>query len=105
MQKSNIHKHWSPRRRGALAEAIGAELRHRRRDRGLTQGELGAPFTRAFVSAVELGYAIPSVPALVTLTERLGIGVDEFFSGVNRRWTDVYNSGHEDHDPPSRRRR
>jgi transcriptional regulator with XRE-family HTH domain len=106
MPKSSIPKLTADPRRSALAESIGAELRIRRIRRGLTQRELGVPFTAAFVSAVELGYAIPSVPALAALTERLGIGLDEFFSGVNLRWTRVYNSEHERHRrPPSRRRR
>lgn len=106
MAKSSIPKHLPDRGRVALAEAIGAELRQRRRGSGLTQRELGAPFTRAFVSAVELGYAIPSVPALVALTDRLGIGLDDFFAGVNVRWTRVYNPAHGLHrHPPSRRRR
>lgn len=100
MRKSSIPKHFPPDRRLALAEAIGAELRRLRRRRGLTQGELGRPFTRAFVSAVELGYTIPSVPALVTLTERLGIGLDDFFWGVNQRWTTVYTRPHENHRHP-----
>jgi transcriptional regulator with XRE-family HTH domain len=106
MGKSSIPKLSSDPERSALAAAIGAELRFRRRGRGLTQRELGLPFTAAFVSAVELGYAIPSVPALVALTNRLGIGLDEFFSGVNFRWTRVYNPAHERHrHPPPRRRR
>lgn len=106
MPKSSIPKLSSDPRRSALAEAIGAELRLRRVRRGLTQRELGVPFSAAYVSAVELGYAIPSVPALAALTDRLGIGMDEFFSGVNFRWTRVYNPAHERHcRPPSRRRR
>jgi transcriptional regulator with XRE-family HTH domain len=106
MAKSSIPKLATDPRRGALAEAIGAELRFRRRHRGLTQRELGAPFTAAFVSAVELGYAIPSVPALAALTDRLGIGLDDFFTGVNARWTRVYNPAHERyrHTSPGHRR-
>jgi len=100
MEKSSIAKHWAREHRAALAEAIGSELRRLRRRRGLTQGELGKPFTRAFVSAVELGYTIPSVSALLTLTERLGIGLDDFFWGVNQRWTRVYTAPHEDHRHP-----
>ena len=100
MEKSSIAKQLARERRAALAEAIGSELRRLRRRRGLTQGELGRPFTRAFVSAVELGYTIPSVPALVTLTERLGIGLDDFFWGVNQRWTRVYTAPHEDIQHP-----
>lgn len=105
MGKSSIPKHPRPDERTALAEAIGAELRRLRRSRGLTQRQLGGRFTAAFVSAVELGYAMPSVPALLTLTDRLGVGLDQFFRGVNQRWTQVYNPDHECHDPSSRPRR
>lgn len=104
MGKSSIPKQ-SAGERASLAEAIGSELRQRRRSRGLTQRELGMPFTRAFISAVELGYAIPSVPTLAMLAARLDVGLDEFFRGVNQRWTGVYNGPHGHHDPPSRRRR
>lgn len=105
MRKSSIPKHSALADRAGLAEAIGAELRHRRRGRGLTQRELGGPFTAAFVSAIELGYAMPSIPALVVLTQRLEIGVEEFFRGVNERWTAVYNPRHEHEDASSSRRR
>lgn len=105
MRKSSIAKHYLLRERAGLAEAIGAELRYRRRCIGLTQRELGAPFTAAYISAVELGYAVPSIPTLILLTQRLEIGVEEFFRGVNARWTAVYNPGHEHQDSSPGRRR
>jgi helix-turn-helix protein len=67
--------------------ALGLELRDRRRGSGLTQGALGAPLTKGFVSAVEHGRTIPSLPALRLMTDRLGIPLGEFLRGVDRRST------------------
>jgi transcriptional regulator with XRE-family HTH domain len=89
-----------------LSIAIGAELRRRRHEGGLSQASLGRPLTRSFVCAVERGQALPSIAALSLLVERLGISLAEFFRGVNEQMTEVYTARHERHpDPPSRRRR
>ena len=108
MRMSSIAKHQRAGSGSALCRAIGDELRARRLSNGLTQSELGRPMTRAYVSAVEHGRAVPSLPALAILTDRLGTPMDEFFEGVHRRMTEVYNRGHEYHpdppNPPSRRR-
>ena len=106
MRLSSIAKQPDHGARSPLNAAIGRELRRRRTEAGLTQAALGAPLTRAFVSAVELGRAMPSIPALALLTERLHIPLDDFFSGVKAEMTGVYNSGHGNgEDPTSRRRR
>lgn len=107
MRKSTIHKHTRAGARTELAAAIGSELRRRRRSAGLSQSRLGDPLTRAFVSSVENGRTVPSVPALALLVDRLGITLGEFFSGVHSDMTGAYNALHEQHDPypPSRRRR
>lgn len=89
-----------------LALAIGSELRRRRLAAGLSQGALASPFTRGFVSAVERGRAVPSIPALAVLLSRLGLGFDEFFQGVQSEMTVRYTPGHGDRpEAPSRRRR
>jgi transcriptional regulator with XRE-family HTH domain len=106
MRKSSIHKHQRGGRGSALSVAIGRELRRRRVDAGLTQAALGTPFTRAYVSAVEQGLAMPSIPALALLTDRLETPLEVFFQGVNEQMTGVYNRGHGNReDPTSRRRR
>lgn len=89
-----------------LALAIGEELRGRRLEAGLTQAALARPFTRGFVSAVERGRAVPSIPALALLLGRLGVRFDEFFGGVQSRMTVRYTPGHGDRSeaPPGRRR-
>jgi transcriptional regulator with XRE-family HTH domain len=86
--------------------AIGRELRRRREARGLTQASLGSPLTRGFVSAVERGRTMPSIPALALLADRLEIPLDAFFSAVKIDMTVLYNRGHERRShAPSRRRR
>lgn len=103
MRMSTIHRHSKNR---ALATAIGHELLRRRKVAGLSQSEVGAPFTRSFVSAVERGRAIPSIGALGVLLAHLRIDFDEFFSGVQTDMTTLYTRAHGDHqEAPSRRRR
>jgi transcriptional regulator with XRE-family HTH domain len=79
-----------------LAAAIGHELRRRRRAAHLSQAAVGSPFTRAFVCAVERGRAMPSIPALVILLAHLGVGLDEFFAGVQSQMTMQYTPTHAD---------
>ena len=45
------------------------------------------PLSKGFVSAVEHGRAVPSIPALRLMTDRLGVSLGEFFRGVDRRST------------------
>ena len=105
MHSSSISKqHWGAPG-SQLSLAIGAELRRRRRERGLTQTALAGPLTRSFVCQVERGRAMPSIAALALLAERLGTSLAEFFSGVNDEMTGVYTAGHERHPDPTSRRR
>ena len=53
------------------AVRLGVEIRRRRKALGLSQSDLGTPFTRGFVSAVETGQCVPSLSALVLLADRL----------------------------------
>jgi transcriptional regulator with XRE-family HTH domain len=89
----------------ALAMAIGRELRRRRREAHLTQREVGDPFTRAFVCAVERGRALPSIAALAILLQRLDVRLDEFFSGVQEDMTIKYTAAHGHRQKASSRRR
>ncbi len=72
---------------------------------GLTQSGLGAPLTRAFVSAVERGRAVPSLPALAHMLGRIDMPLSEFFRRVESRLvdqdlTDAYDAFHATrHDP------
>ena len=74
--------------------------------RASARARLGAPLTRAFVSAVEAGGTVPSLAALVLMTNRLGVSLETFFRDVNRALTPVYTGLHEHPDtPPDRRGR
>ncbi len=57
----------------ALAVELGRRIRAARQARGLSQAELGQPLTRAYVSQVESGRTLPSLPALLHLADRLGV--------------------------------
>jgi transcriptional regulator with XRE-family HTH domain len=80
----------------SFARAVGAVIRRRRKVCGLTQAELGAPMTKGFVSAVELGHVVPSLPALALMTTRLDISLADLFGAVNEHWPTVYTRGHDD---------
>lgn len=59
---------------GELHVKIGARLRDLRDARGLSQTALGSPnFTRAHVSAVELGKVAPSLKTLAFFARRLDV--------------------------------
>ena len=106
VRESSIAKQQRAGAGGDLSIAIGRELRSLRVARGLTQASLGAPLTRGFVSAVEHGHTVPSLPALALLVDRLGIPLDVFFLRVKVQMTVLYNPRRERRpDPPSRRRR
>ena len=119
MGESTISKHRPTARRRSSAtapewrRALGEELRRQRQQRGLTQAAFGAPLTRAYVSAVEHGRAVPSIPALEVMLSRAGIQLSTFFAQieaqmVDQKLTGSYDLGHGSHrDPeaPSRRRR
>lgn len=83
--------------------AVGAELRRRRTEVGLTQAGLGRPLSRGFVSAVEHGRAVPSLPALAHMLARIDMSLSEFFERVEARLvepglTAEYDGGHGDND-------
>jgi transcriptional regulator with XRE-family HTH domain len=81
---------------GPLSTAvIGQVLRDARRSRGLTQHQLAKPFSTAFVSSVELGNTMPSLPSLAILLRHMGITMAEFFSEVERRADEVARAAAE----------
>ena len=64
---------------------MGVELRALRQRAGLTQAQLAAPLTAAYVSSLELGRVFPSVPALAMLLDRLDVSLAQYFVAVNKR--------------------
>ncbi|HTC85958.1 MAG TPA: helix-turn-helix transcriptional regulator, partial [Candidatus Acidoferrum sp.] len=60
----------------------------------MSQAEIGLPLTRGFVSAVERGHVVPSLPSLLHLASRLGVDAAALLSSVNGDATGVYTPAH-----------
>jgi len=73
---------------------LGLEIRRRRIALGMSQTDLGRPFTRGFVSAVETGQCVPSLSALVLLAQRLQTSSGELLDAVNPHLEPVYTRPH-----------
>jgi tetratricopeptide (TPR) repeat protein len=72
----------------ALAQAIGTRIRAARLRAGLTQQQLaGDRYTKAYISALELGHAKPSMAALDYLAPRLGTSSDRILADPSRTWS------------------
>ena len=69
-------------RRSAALE-IGRRIRRQRLAAGLTQAQLGEPYGKSFVSAVENGHSLPSLKVLWLFASRLGVDVGDLVDGVN----------------------
>lgn len=80
-----------------LRSSLGQELRRLRLEANLSQASVSAPLTRAYVSQVEAGLTLPSLPALIVLAERLGTSADEILKSVNQTLNVEYPVAHEDH--------
>src|SRR5437868_6528564 len=76
----------------SLALTLGRAIRDRRRALGLTQTQLGQPFTKGFVSGVERGRSLPSLRALTYLADRLEMPVSELLVGVKGGLSGVYTA-------------
>lgn len=64
------------------SSAVGARIKKRRLEVGLTQAQLGEPkLTSAYISIIEAGRRRPSPKALGFIADRLGITVEELLSG------------------------
>src|SRR5712692_4502315 len=54
-------------------QQLGERIRKARTESGLSQAQLGAPhFTRAYVSAIELGKVRPAMKSLEFMADKLG---------------------------------
>jgi transcriptional regulator with XRE-family HTH domain len=71
----------------------------------MTQAELAAPLSRAFVSAIEKGRTLPSLGALWLFAGRLGTGVGTLVDDVNGIDTAAYTPVHDEHGPRPHQRR
>lgn len=85
-----------------FARQLGGRIRAARLARGLSQADVGQPFTRAYISLVESGHSLPSLPALFHIAERLGVEpcslLGSVAAGASAGYTPRYAS-----DPPLRR--
>lgn len=96
MGKASITNLLTDDRARRLRSSLGLELRRRRLDAHLSQASISAPLTRAYISQVEAGRTLPSLPALIVLAERLGTTADEILKSVNQTLSVEYPDAHED---------
>jgi transcriptional regulator with XRE-family HTH domain len=79
-----------------LRSSLGSELRKRRLEAHLSQLEMGVPMTRGYISQLESGKTLPSIPALIMIAERLGTSAHEILKSVNQALNMEYPDAHED---------
>jgi transcriptional regulator with XRE-family HTH domain len=96
MGKASITNLLPDERASRLRTSLGIEIRRRRLEAHLSQSGMSAGLTRAFISQLESGRALPSLPALIVLAERLGTSADEILKSVNHALSVEYPVGHED---------
>ena len=77
---------------------LGRDIRQRRRALGLTQSALGSPLTRSYVSSIEHGRCLPSVPVLALFAHRLHVTTDDLLGTVKHELAALYTA---DRDAPS----
>jgi transcriptional regulator with XRE-family HTH domain len=71
MRLSTIAKHEVAGSGTRFSRVLGAEIRRRRLALGLSQGSIGRPLSRAFLSSIESGRTVPSLPSLLMIARRL----------------------------------
>ena len=95
MGKASITNLLPEGRASELQRGLGSELRRRRLAAKLSQDQVSGPLTRAYLSQVESGHTMPSLAALIVLSEMLGTSADEVLRGVNVALNWEYSPGHE----------
>lgn len=101
MEESSISKLRGFRVNSEFARTLGSAIRARRQALGLTQSQLGDPFTKGFVSEVERGKSLPSLRALAFLADRLHVQVSELLGEVKEGLPPVYTAADENQHSPS----
>ena len=81
-----------------FASMLGSRIRDLRIRAGLTQAELGSPRTRSFISAVEHGRSLPSLRALLQMSERLGVPASVLLDELEWTGQETYPWLHASHD-------
>lgn len=82
MRKSTIAKHGATGAGSRFALALGREIRRRRVARGLSQARAAEPLGRAFLSRVEQGQVVPSLPSLLIVARRLDTSAADILLSV-----------------------
>jgi len=104
MRSSTIAKHQAFGPDSEFARGLGAEIRRRRVALGMSQVQLADPLSKAFVSLIEHGRVVPSLPSLGLIADRLQTSPAVLLHSVNRGWTEEYTDAHaESHTLPRRR--
>ncbi len=104
MRSSTIAKHQAFGPDTEFARMLGAEIRRRRTALGMSQVQLADPLSKAFVSLIEHGRVVPSLPSLGLIADRLQTSPALLLLSVNRGWTVEYTDAHaESHSLPRHR--
>jgi transcriptional regulator with XRE-family HTH domain len=88
VRQSTIYKHSVAGGEVGYAHLLGAEIKRRRVQLGLSQRALGEPLSRSFVSLVEHGRLTPSLPSLVMMATRLGTSAAGILTSVESQLED-----------------
>ena len=59
-----------------IGDGLGDRVRHLRRKKGLSQAQLGAPYSAAYVSQIERGRRRPGPDVLNLMAKKLGVSPD-----------------------------
>lgn len=94
MRSSTIAKHRAFGPDSEFACLLGAEIRRRRVALGLSQVKLADPLSKAFVSLIEHGRVVPSLPSLGLIADRLQTSPAVLLLAVNRGWTEEYTDAY-----------
>lgn len=85
MRASTISKYHAAGDGSVFARTLGATIRQHRERMGMSQGEIGRPLSRAFISLVENGHISPSLASLVLISARLDLPVWELLKAVSEQ--------------------
>ena len=82
MRMSTIAKQAAAGSGSQFSRILGSEVRRRRMALGLSQASVGRPLTRAFMSSLENGRVIPSLPSLLMIARRLNTSCADILRSV-----------------------
>jgi transcriptional regulator with XRE-family HTH domain len=103
MRMSTIAKHTIAGHGTSFSRALGAEIRRRRMAMGLSQDSVGKPLSRAFLSSVESGRSVPSLPSLLMIARRLNSTGAAILESVETELEGRNDDGNTDQAAISRR--